>query len=200
MKRLLFVILLALFANISLCQQTVELCPWERNTFTYFSSSNSVGTWYWRLGSDTLSNSNNVTITWTDPGDYSVIVEFESFCGVPKQIYHVHVIECAEAAIYFPNAFTPNNDGTNDRWGPKGVGIAELEWTIWNRWGEMIFQSNSLDIQPEACNLWDGTYIKRKSPGDDFYYVQEDVYVYKASWKDVNGVTGQKIGHIVLIR
>jgi gliding motility-associated-like protein len=196
----LAVIFLLLMANISHSQQTVELCPWDRNTFTYFSSSNSTGTWVWRLGSDTLSQSNNVTITWTDPGDYSVTVEFQSGCGIPKDVYQIHVIECTEAAIYFPNAFTPNNDGTNDRWGPKGVGIVEIEWSVWNRWGEMIFQSKDLDVDPNPCNIWDGTYIKRGDVNDDFYYVQNDVYVYKAFWKDVNGIYGQKIGHIVLIK
>lgn len=196
----LAVIFLLLMANLSPSQQTVELCPWERNTFTYFSSSNSTGTWLWRLGPETLSESNNVTITWTDPGDYSVTVEFQSECGIPKDFYLVHVIECTEAAIYFPNAFTPNDDGTNDRWGPKGVGIVEIEWTVWNRWGEMIFQSRDLDIEPKTCNIWDGTYIKREDVNDDFYYVQNDVYVYKAFWKDVNGIYGQKIGHIVLIK
>jgi gliding motility-associated-like protein len=200
MKKILSIVVLVLFANTLLGQQTVELCPWERNTFTYYSSSNSIGSWSWRLGPDTISYSNSVTITWTSPGDYSVIVEFESECSTPKEIYQIHVIECAESAIYFPNAFTPNNDGINDRWGPKGIGIVQLEWTVWNRWGEMIFKSNDLDISPDKCNIWDGTYVKRKDPNDDFYYVQNDVYVYKAYWTDVNGIQGQKIGHIVLIR
>jgi gliding motility-associated-like protein len=193
-------LVLVLLANTILGQQTVELCPWERNTFTYYSSSNSIGSWSWRLGADTISYSSNVTITWTSPGDYSVIVQLEADCGIPKEVYLVHVIECAESAIYFPNAFTPNGDGVNDRWGPIGIGIVELEWTVWNRWGEMIFKSNDLDIDPKPCNIWDGTYVKRKDPYDDFYYVQNDVYVYKAYWKDVNGVQGQKYGHIVLIR
>ena len=177
-------------------QQTVELCPWERNTFTYYSSSNSVGSWSWALGPDTISYNNSVTITWVNPGDYNLVVEFKSGCNIPKDVYKIHVIECTEIAIYFPNSFSPNNDGINDRWGPKGIGIVELEWSIWNRFGEMIFKSNDLDKEPEKCNLWDGSLNNSNS----FDYIQNDVYVYKANWRGSNGSYGQKIGHIVIVR
>jgi len=194
MKTFWIVLILLLNFMLAKGQQTVELCPGNRNTFTYYSSSNSVGSWLWRLGSDTISNNSSVTITWTEPGDFNIEVELNGLCSSPEENYIVHVIECAEAAIYFPNAFTPNNDRVNDRWGPKGIGIVEIEWRIFNRWGEEIYYATSMD------DWWDGTYVKNKPIGDPFYYVQDDVYVYKANWKDVNGIEGQKIGHIVLIR
>jgi gliding motility-associated-like protein len=195
-----FLMAIILLCSEAFSQQTVELCPGNRNTYTYFSSSNSQGSWLWTLNNDTVSHSQSVTLYWSEIGDFKLSVYFESECPADPQIYTIHVIECADAAIYFPNAFTPNNDGVNDRWGPKGIGIVELEWQVFNRWGELIFWSNDLDTSPDPCDIWDGTYVKRKSPDDDFYYVQNDVYVYKANWKDVNGNTGQKYGHIVLIR
>lgn len=189
MMRFFWILLLSICFSAN-AQQTIELCPGNRNTFTYYFGSNFVGTWLWTIDEDTLSRNNTVTITWDNPGEYEIVVSLESGCSSPYRKYWVHVIECAEAAIYFPNAFTPNSDGINDRWGPVGIGIVEIEYRIFNRWGEEIFYS------PDMKYWWDGTYKK----GTGEYYVQEDVYVWKASWADVRGEFGQAVGHVVLIR
>lgn len=55
-------------------------------------------------------------------------------------------------SIYIPNAFTPNGDGLNDAFGVKGEGIRDYHLYIYNRWGEMIWDSNN----PHAT--WDGKY------------------------------------------
>ncbi|HOO11136.1 MAG TPA: gliding motility-associated C-terminal domain-containing protein, partial [Cyclobacteriaceae bacterium] len=46
--------------------------------------------------------------------------------------------------IYIPNAFSPNNDGTNDEYLGAGVmeGATAFSLTIWNRWGELVFQTS----------------------------------------------------------
>ena len=189
MRKLLLILLLGI-STLSYSQQQIELCEYGRKTFTYYSSSSvSSGSWLWLLNGDTISTtSSNVTLTWDTPGEYQIEVQFDSECPSEPRIYKVIVTECAISAIYFPNAFTPNDDNVNNFWGPKGYNIAEIEWTVWNRWGEMIYEAHSMD------DVWDGSYKKNG------YYVQDGVYVYKASWKDINGVKGQKIGHIVLIR
>jgi len=53
-------------------------------------------------------------------------------------------------ALYVPNTFTPNDDGRNDNFEPKGVGIESFEMYIYNRWGEEVFYSDNLDV------VWDG--------------------------------------------
>jgi len=194
MKSIYVFLFFLLNASLLKSQQTVELCPGNRNTFTYYSSSNFAGSWLWRLGNEVVSNSSSVTLTWTEPGDFNISVELSGGCEIPKDNYIVHVIECAESAIYFPNAFTPNDDRVNDKWGPKGYNIKEIQWTVYNRWGEEIFTSNSM------TDLWDGTYKTYRNPDDPLYYLQSDVYVYKARWKDINGVPGEKIGRIVLVK
>jgi hypothetical protein len=47
---------------------------------------------------------------------------------------------CSESRIYIPNSFTPNNDGTNDRFSINGQGIRIVKYLgIYNRWGELFF-------------------------------------------------------------
>lgn len=76
------------------------------------------------------------------------------------------------ALIYIPNAFTPNNDGLNDTFGAIGEGITEFNIQIYNRWGELIFESNDMKTQ------WDGNYHNEIAP--------MGVYVYKISAKGPN--------------
>ncbi|MCB0430294.1 MAG: gliding motility-associated C-terminal domain-containing protein [Flavobacteriales bacterium] len=52
--------------------------------------------------------------------------------------------------LFIPNAFTPNGDGNNERFGPEGKSIIEFEMYIFNRWGQLIFESHALDSK------WDG--------------------------------------------
>lgn len=65
----------------------------------------------------------------------------------------VKVEKINESQYLVPSAFTPNNDGLNDCFGIKFWGVVEeLEFSIYNRWGERIFFSKD----PAAC--WDGIY------------------------------------------
>jgi gliding motility-associated-like protein len=88
-----------------------------------------------------------------------------------------------------PNAFTPNNDGSNDRFLGKGYfeGMRNFEMIIFNRWGEAIFETND----PQSG--WDGTYRNTNNqapPG---------VYAYKVSYDDSRGNSFSLQGFAVLV-
>lgn len=67
--------------------------------------------------------------------------------------------------MYIPNAFTPNGDGLNDVFGVKGEGISDLHVLVFDRWGEVIFESTDPEKQ------WDGSFKGRP--------VQQGTYVYQ---------------------
>ncbi len=68
--------------------------------------------------------------------------------------------------MYIPSAFTPNGDGINDFFGVKAEGIKQFKLQIFNRWGEMVFESEDI------TNLWDGTYQGEKITSTDVYVYQ----------------------------
>jgi gliding motility-associated-like protein len=68
-------------------------------------------------------------------------------------------------ALDVPSAFTPNNDGVNDRVFVRGFGIARMTWRIYNRWGTVVYQSTS---QKEG---WDGKYKGVIQPKEVYNYV-----------------------------
>ncbi len=67
--------------------------------------------------------------------------------------------------IDFPNFFTPNNDGVNDRYVPITDDCSPTgSLSIHNRYGQLFFQTNSLD------NTWDGTFKGKPLPSSDYWY------------------------------
>ena len=82
------------------------------------------------------------------------------------------VTSCNGLSYYIPNSFTPNNDGLNDVFKVTGVNIANIDMSIYNRWGEKIFESTGEDVS------WNGQYNNIHCP--------EMVYIYKLKIKGTN--------------
>ena len=102
------------------------------------------------------------------------------------------VIEFCPSAIFIPNTFTPNADGTNDIFIPVGKNIASMHLYVFDRWGNQLFESNDPSMG------WDGTY------GGEV--VKNDIYVWRLNYKffdDKDGKIGQEqqqLGHIQVLR
>jgi len=92
--------------------------------------------------------------------------------------------------LFFPNAFTPNNDGKNDTFKPEGLieGYSEFELNIWNRWGEMIYTS------PDIYQGWNGS---KNNVGDPSPI---GTYVYTYSYISGRGENETGEGKIILLR
>ena len=89
--------------------------------------------------------------------------------------------------LYAPNAFSPYGDGVNDLFSIKGQGVQNYALEIFNRWGQLVFQSDDLDI------AWNGEYRGSQVP--------VGTYVYQVKALNVSGDhTIVKNGHVVLIR
>ena len=77
----------------------------------------------------------------------------------------VYEIICEDPYVFIPNAFTPNGDLENDVLYVRGIWIEKMIFRIFDRWGEMVFESTDSTIG------WDGTFRGRKLDPDvyDFY-------------------------------
>ena len=74
---------------------------------------------------------------------------------------------CDAPLIFIPSGFTPNGDGRNDAWQVYGTPIDELHVWVYNRWGELVWETTD----PGAA--WDGSFKGKALPSDAFgYYVE----------------------------
>lgn len=99
---------------------------------------------------------------------------------------------CDNSQVFIPNTFTPNGDGQNDVFYPRGSGISNIKtFRIYNRWGELLFERQNININ-DISNAWDGSYNgSEPKPG---------VYVY---FMDAVCDTGQPLfikGDVTVIR
>ncbi len=72
--------------------------------------------------------------------------------------------ECADPYLFIPSGFTPNADGENDVLYVRGNVIQEMLFRVFDRWGEMVFESTDRTIG------WDGTYKGKQMDPDTYDY------------------------------
>jgi gliding motility-associated-like protein len=109
-------------------------------------------------------SSNAPVVTIKADGVYYVTVS--NSCGSLTESSTVAFNDC-DCRIVMPNAFTPNGDGTNDVFGSdfKCDNAKFFDMSIFNRWGERVFQTNDL------YGTWDGKYKGvMQEPGVYVYY------------------------------
>lgn len=88
--------------------------------------------------------------------------------------------------VTFPNAFSPDGDGLNDVFNFKSRYVTAVKMKIYNRWGELVYQTNEVD------RGWDGTINGKPAP--------LGAYIHHTELTDDMGITFVKSGEIILIR
>jgi FOG: PKD repeat len=106
---------------------------------------------------------------------YRVRVEDIHGCPNTKEIT-VNVV-CSGLNYFLPNTFSPNNDGVNDVFAPRGVGLTRINsMKIFNRWGQLVFEKMNFMANDRTSNGgWDGTYKGKPASPDVYIYIIEFV-------------------------
>ena len=165
--------------------------------FTTFNNTSIGATdYFWDFGDGNTSIIENPSHEYEQgvAGSYSVMLVATTPLGCVDTAWsYVDVQE--ELIYYVPNSFTPDGDIFNQTFKPiftSGFDIYNYTLLIYNRWGEVIYESNNPDIG------WDGSY---GSGNDNVGIVQDGVYVWKIRFKIRNYDEWREItGHVTLIR
>lgn len=149
----------------------------------------AINQWEWYFSNLGTSSFSNPSFEFPDDtsGVYPVTMIVTDIYGCQSSIVK-NVIVHGEFGVFVPNTFTPDGDNKNDLFGPEGFGVVDEDYSfkIFNRWGQKIFETHDL-FEP-----WDGTY-----KGE---IVQQDTYVWKLNFKDVNGEKHERYGHVNVIK
>jgi gliding motility-associated-like protein len=121
---------------------------------------------------------------------YTVIVEDSNTCKNSAQVQVI--VTCPGTNIFIPNTFSPNADGANDVFYPRGTGLDRVKsLRIFNRWGQVVFEQTNFPVNNPSFG-WDGTYKGTKA--------LPDVYVYQAEIFCENSEVIRFEGNIALIK
>lgn len=141
--------------------------------------------WNFGVGETSPFTLYSPTHIYTEQGTYTVTLIVTDSIGC-KDTAVGRVMVNGESMLWIPNAFTPGGGDINEVFSVKSIGLKELKVTIFNRWGELLYEWTDID------GGWDGTFKGKP--------VQQEVYVYVLQAKGIDGITYHKTGHVTVLR
>ena len=172
------------------------LCTSQAEAGFTDESSGAVTGWEWDFGDGGGSSEQSPTHSFGAAGNYVITLTVANAQGCTSSV--ARMIEVlADHQIAIPNAFTPNpagpnggywnrNDLSNDVFFPLASDLSEYELVIFNRWGEVLFESRDPRMG------WDGYHRDRLCPADG--------YVYRINATFTDGQRLSRTGPFTLIR
>lgn len=152
-----------------------------------YSVGASQGVWY--FGDSTqqayTTNDNPSHVYKTDTNRYTIWLYIENRGGC-RDSFSVDV--CVDDSVYvvIPTAFSPGVDGINDFYHVRTAGVTDFYMAVFNRWGEMVFETNDQDFE------WDGSYMGKPMP--------TGIYPYYIKYKGKKTIRQQTKGTIQILR
>ena len=149
-----------------------------------YSVNAPIVTWDWDFSNGDTSDLINPTTSYSSGGVYEVtLIVFDEVGCRDTSIQTIFITHGPK----IPAAFSPNGDGVNDYLMILGSGFAELDFTIYNNWGRVLYHTQDINDQG-----WDGTFSDEPQP--------LGVYVYKAWVKNIYGQEIEISGDVTIIR
>ncbi|MFA4851451.1 MAG: gliding motility-associated C-terminal domain-containing protein [Bacteroidales bacterium] len=127
----------------------------------FVDASINANQWNWDFGDGTSSAQQSPYHVYEAPGIYNVCIGIVS---PDTCIDDTCMLVKVEEGLIVPNVFTPNGDGYNDEFNIRASGITQYYLQIYNRWGVLLFESNSPTIK------WDGKTSSGEQVSNGTYY------------------------------
>ncbi|HEY0608029.1 MAG TPA: gliding motility-associated C-terminal domain-containing protein, partial [Chitinophaga sp.] len=159
--------------------------PEENTPVRFVNESVGAISYHWDFGDGATSTETNPVHQYNKTGTYNACLIATNQFGCTDTL-------CQEVAAIVvplfdvPSAFSPNKDGMNDVLLVRGFGIARLNLKIFNRWGQLVFESNDPSLG------WDGRFKGNLQP--------MDAYAYSIYIEFSDGTKANKTGSITLLR
>lgn len=121
----------------------------------------------------------------SEEGHYSLLAT--NCCESVVEEVYITTHSC-DPLVFAPNSFTPNGDRHNNAFKFESEAeFSRFEWSIYNRWGQMIFQGTSIH------DFWDGSFNNE--------FCKDGTYVWKLTYSTTNSAYVEQLtGNILLLR
>lgn len=181
-----------LILGISPINAFMELCDGDTTSMTWAITSTLPGPVEWTFASAETVGGLSQTFGIGGFGTFVITATLTTAegCVSPTVSTTITVQECPNTLIYIPNSFTPDGNQHNHTWAPvftSGFDPAEFRLTVFNRWGDIVWESLS------HLGEWDGTYAN--------HGCQDGTYTYRVWFGDPKTDAKYNLyGHFTLIR
>ncbi|MES2591521.1 MAG: PKD domain-containing protein [Bacteroidota bacterium] len=146
--------------------------------------------WSWNFGDETISNLQNPSHSYSALGQYTVSLLVVDSVGCTHVADYSADVFCAdkysECEVFVPTAFSPNNNGIDDYDCVYGLCIKELEYVVYNQWGQVVFKTKS------RSECWDGKYKGQQ--------LDNAVFAWTLSATLYSGKKITRTGNVTIIR
>lgn len=132
----------------------------------------NITSWLWTP--NTRLNCNNCPTPFASPQSTTTYeLEIVDVYGCRNRSDITVNVICNNQNFFVPNTFSPNGDGQNDMFYPRGSGLFRIKsMLIFNRWGQVVYERK--DFPPnDASNGWNGTFKGQKASADVYIYTME---------------------------
>ncbi len=176
--------------QVSIATPIITLNAGENYTPSVVNSTD-VTTWQWAPPTGlSCTDCKAPLIQPRGAATYTLTVSNAGGCTNSTQIT-VNVL-CKNENLFIPNTFSPNNDGMNDVFYPRGNGLLNIKsLRVFNRWGQVVFEQTNL-LANDANAGWNGRYNNQVQ--------MADVYVYVIDVMCDNGIILSRKGNVTLLR
>ncbi len=156
----------------------------------YFENYSTGASFYeWDFGDGNISTEYSPTYSYTNPGEYHVILSVADEYGCIDTVGANIIIKEGANTFYIPNAFTPNGNDLNELFNITATNINPntFEMRIYDRWGKQLFYTTDVN------QGWDGTYKGEPVP--------QGIYTYIIKFEDSQGYKKEiVIGEVILLK
>ena len=159
--------------------------PLENKPINFTNQSFGADRYLWKFGDGDSSTEVNPSHVFNETSTFNVCLNAISNAGCSADTC-LKVAALIRPLLDIPNAFTPGRFGVNSIIKVQGFGVKNLHWAIYNRWGQLVFETTSTKIG------WNGTFKGKIQP--------MDVYTYTLDASFTDGKTMRKTGDITLLK
>ena len=165
-------------------------------------STNTPTIWQWDFGDGTGSALKNPSHTYLDTGTYKVTLRVLNQQGCFTSTFKNVTIKGVPGYLFVPNSFVPGNTQPELReFRAKGSGIATWRFSIFNKWGQVLWETTKLE-EGRPADGWDGVFQATPVPQGVYFWKIDVEFINGAAWKGMtyDSSPPKKTGPIHLIR
>jgi PKD repeat protein len=176
----------------------------ENGTVQFVNTSVNSTSYEWNFGDGVTSTDTNPSHMFPDVNSFQVMLIASNGYGCKDSVLKdIYVIK---KSLYVPNVFAPDFSGVENLvkiWKPAGMGLSTYHAQVFDKWGELLWESTALTPDHQPQDGWDGTYQGKTCQQDVYVWKIEATFVDGTLWKGMSypkEPERKTIGSVTVIR